>query len=106
MLPVKKRKYLNIRGMVVYLIILAVAVVLIIFAVNTFSQSSQSESERVLSQAISNSLITCYAIEGSYPSSISYLENNYGLSIDHDKYEVDYRMFAANIMPDFTLIRK
>jgi len=106
MLPVKKRKHLNIRGMVAYLLILAAILVLVIFAVNTFSHSSQEESQRILEQAISNSLVTCYAIEGSYPASISYLEENYGLSIDHSKYEVDYRMFAANIMPDFTLIRK
>ena len=33
-----------------------------------------------------------------------YLEENYGVQIDHDKYNVFYDGFASNIMPDITVI--
>lgn len=45
----------------------------------------------------------CYAIEGQYPESVAYLEENYGLRIDHDRYIVHYDIFADNIMPEITV---
>ena len=48
--------------------------------------------------------IQCYAIEGRYPPSVEYLEENYGIQIDHDKYNVFYDGFASNIMPEITVI--
>ena len=33
-----------------------------------------------------------------------YLEENYGVQIDHDKYNVFYDGFASNIMPEITVI--
>ena len=44
------------------------------------------------------------AIEGRYPPSVEYLEENYGVQIDHDKYNVFYDGFASNIMPEITVI--
>ena len=45
----------------------------------------------------------CYAIEGRYPPSVDYLEENYGILIDRDKYDVFYSGFASNFMPDITV---
>lgn len=100
----KKRKYLNIRSFVVYILILAVALFLIVMAVSSFSDSANNEAKKVTEQAILNALITCYSIEGSYPPDISYLEQNYGVHIDHEKYIVDYQIFATNVLPDVALI--
>lgn len=41
----------------------------------------------------------CYAIEGSYPSSLSHLEDAYGLTVNHDDYIINYEWFADNIPP-------
>ncbi len=35
---------------------------------------------------------------------MEYLEENYGVQIDHDKYNVFYDGFASNIMPEITVI--
>ena len=43
------------------------------------------------------------AIEGRYPPSVEYLEENYGILIDRDKYDVFYSGFASNFMPDITV---
>ena len=45
-------------------------------------------SQETLRKAITRACIQCYAIEGRYPPSVEYLEENYGIQIDHDKYNV------------------
>ena len=42
-------------------------------------------------------------MEGRYPPSVDYLEENYGILIDRDKYDVFYSGFASNFMPDITV---
>ena len=46
----------------------------------------------------------CYAIEGRYLPSVEYLEENYRVQIDHNKYNVFYDGFVSNIMPEITVL--
>lgn len=46
----------------------------------------------------------CYAIEGRYPPSVEYLEENYAVQINRKKYNVFYDGFASNVMPEITII--
>ena len=48
----------------------------------------------------------CYALEGRYPPDLGYLENNYGLRLDTDRYLYHYEMFASNIFPDVQVFLK
>ena len=48
--------------------------------------------------------VHCYAIEGSYPESLQYLKDNYGLTYDEEKYFIDYQVLGSNILPDVTII--
>lgn len=41
----------------------------------------------------------CCAIEGSYPSSLTYLEEHYGLVVNRDEYAITYECYAANVPP-------
>ncbi len=75
-------------------------------AFGTVGESNQEQEMNSLISAIDRASIYCYANEGAYPSSIEYLEENYGLQINHDKYIVHYDSFATNIKPDITVIRK
>ena len=43
-------------------------------------------------------------MEGSYPESLQYLKEHYGLTYDDDKFFVDYQTLGSNIMPDVTII--
>ena len=79
---------------------------LLFVASGIVSLDSSGQSKLLAEQAIERALITCYAAEGSYPAEFSYLEQHYGLTIDHDKYIVDYQIFASNIKPDVTLLQK
>lgn len=55
--------------------------------------------ERLQAQARS-AAVTCYAVEGRYPRTLSYLEEAYGLRYDKARYAVYYDAFASNVPPD------
>lgn len=67
---------------------------------NTEYQTEQVES------AIQRSLNLCYAQEGFYPASLTYLVDHYGLMVDERLYYVSYKAFASNIRPDISVFRK
>ena len=46
----------------------------------------------------------CYALEGAYPQDLSHLEERYGVSVDGDRFRVDYIYIASNLMPDITIV--
>ena len=85
------------------LLILAIFVTLITSFKNLDTDASRKGALQ-LETSIRRSAVACYASEGVYPPDIEYLENNYGLQIDHNRYIVRYRIFAENLMPDITVI--
>lgn len=87
------------------LFFLAVAGVLL-YGVNSAAGTSRSEAKRIAEESIRRAVISCYALEGSYPESYEYLRDHYGLRIDENRYIVHYEIFASNIMPDVTLIER
>lgn len=66
----------------------------------------RGEGVRVAEEAIARGVVSCYAIEGSYPQSYEYLRDNYGVAVNEDKYIIHYSVFASNIMPEITVIAK
>ncbi|MBR0598858.1 hypothetical protein [Sinanaerobacter chloroacetimidivorans] len=72
--------------------------------VGNVSLASQEENKAILQDALKRAVVQCYAIEGMYPPSIEYLEDNYGIVYDHDSFIVHYEVFAGNILPDITVI--
>lgn len=44
----------------------------------------------MLTDAIRRASVQCYSIEGRYPPSVEYLEDNYGIVIDRERYNVFY----------------
>ena len=59
-----------------------------------------------LESALIRNITYCYAVEGSYPESLDYLKEHYGLTYDEDRFFVDYQVIGANILPDVTIIEK
>lgn len=53
--------------------------------------------------SILNAAMQCCAIEGSYPLSLEYLEDNYGVHVNDDLYFVNYEAFASNVMPSVSV---
>ena len=63
-----------------------------------------SREEETLKKAVTRASVQCYAIEGRYPPSVEYLEENYGVQINRKKYNVFYDGFASNVMPEINII--
>ena len=78
---------------------------LLISADNAGSAADEKRAESVYA-SIMNGASLCYSIEGEYPTDLEYLESAYGISVNTDKYVVDYRYFGANIRPTVTVIEK
>lgn len=69
-----------------------------------FSGEAGAREDEALKKAIVRATVQCYAIEGRYPPSVDYLEENYAIQIDRKKYNVFYNGFASNVMPEITII--
>lgn len=82
------------------------AACLLIQGAGNVSRQQQAENLKQMQDAISRAVLNCYAIEGSYPASLDYVERHYGLQIDHDRYDVFYEIFAQNLMPEITVVEK
>ena len=52
-----------------------------------------------LRNSVTEACVQCYAIEGTYPVSISYLEQNYGIRYDASKYLVSLSSGSKNELP-------
>lgn len=74
------------------------------YGMSSVSSTTQKEEERSLKQAVIRSAVHCYAVEGSYPESLTYLEDHYGITYNHDKYLVTYEVIGSNLMPDIDVI--
>ena len=71
---------------------------LFLLPVSSISATTKQEEIEI------RSTIYCYAVEGTYPESLSYLENHYGITYDHSKYLISYEVHASNLMPDIDVI--
>ena len=88
--------------------IAAFAAVLLLFlpGLASVDHTAKEAARQGLEDAIRRSAVHCYATEGSYPASLSYLEDHYGIQVDDSRYLVDYEAFASNLMPSITVITR
>ncbi len=79
---------------------ISVATLLLIFATDNFINDRSSYNMEEQKLTIQKFAIQCYSSEGSYPPNLEYLEENYGLVLNRQKYTYIYDVFASNVMPD------
>ena len=84
----------------------AAIIIWLIISVGNAGKSADKNRSDAMYTTIMNSAALCYSIEGEYPPDIEYLESNYGVKINHDKYLVHYEYFGANIRPTVTIIER
>lgn len=91
-----------------YLPVLIMVLVLSAFVLfaNSLSSTNTAREKDILKNAIERSITQCYALEGSYPASLSYLEENYGLIYNKELFFVDYQYIGGNLRPDITIIER
>ena len=77
---------------------------LLFFAVREAAAGARREGINTLEQNLHRAAVQCYAVEGFYPPDAAYLEENYGVTVDRDRYAVHYEVFASNILPEITVV--
>ena len=87
------------------LLILVIVFVAAGFFFNRRASADEIEESIVsIKDTILARALQCYVIEGAYPESLSYLEDNYGLTINKEDYKVIYTPFAENMPPEVRVI--
>lgn len=73
-------------------------------ALDSLDSGRAEEDKRHLEETLRRGCVACYATEGSYPPSVEYLQEHYGVQIDEEQYTVRYTAIAENLMPDITVL--
>ena len=97
----KGGRYIGVLPLLGVLVALPLALFLITGALGN---RAGRESLSLAEQSIRRAAVQCYALEGAYPRDLSDLEERYGVSVDRERYFVDYRYVASNLMPDITVL--
>ena len=71
-----------------------------------FAHMSNMQNIDLLRQSVRKAVVQCYAIEGAYPPNVEYIEKNYGIKYNQEKYFIDYEIFASNVMPNIEVYEK
>lgn len=86
-------------------LVLAVLVCFLL-ALSRLDMGRRAEGKQQLEEALRRTAVTCYASEGFYPPDVAYMQEHYGLRWDEKTYTVRYEVFAANLMPDITVLEQ
>ena len=92
------------RGWLIALCVMALMVGAFYGAATLNARHATQEQRALLEDAITRALVTRYAVEGRYPSSLSYLEENYGVDVDEENYAVFFSSFADNVLPSVRVV--
>ena len=85
---------------VVAVIAAVVLAVLLWFAWDMTSAQTEAQS----AASVLDAAMQCAAVEGAYPARLSYLEEHYGLIVNHQDYAVTYEAFASNVPPSVVVV--
>ena len=77
-----------------------------LLAVHNLESGRQAQGLQQLEDAVRRTAVTCYALEGTYPPGIAYLQEHYGLTFDESAYIIHYQLLASNLMPDITILER
>jgi len=86
--------------MVAGLVCMALLMLAVVLLVEHIDRGMQVQELETLREQVRRAAVSCYASEGRYPMELAYLEEHYGLIVDHTRYSILYDAFASNVMPD------
>ena len=96
----------KIRAWVLSGTVFLAAVALMVAASLWIEQYHAAYSAEQTKTIVRNACVTCFAVEGRYPDTLAYLEENYGVSIDETRYIVTLDSFADNVFPQISVLTR
>ena len=73
-----------------------------VILINSLTATSGKQETQLVEDAVKNAVLTCYAVEGTYPETLDYLREHYKLAYNTERFVVEYDAFASNLMPTIT----
>ena len=103
----KRKNFIQrIPGITWTLLLFLLVLIIFLLAVGNITKDTTDRQEEALETALNRAIVNCYCVEGTYPPSLKYIKDNYGLIYDEDLFFVDYRAIGSNILPDVSIVRK
>lgn len=93
----KKKKLIS--GPIFGVVLFVSCFIFFLVAISNVSDDVNDNEVKTLEDSIDKAITTCYAIEGAYPENLQYIEDNYGVWIDYDKFLVVYSVLGPNVKP-------
>lgn len=104
MARVFKQKEKSTKGKrIAFLIVVVAVIILIYFGVENFGDSHDERQMQIAHDAIIKASVQCYALEAQFPPSLDYLVENYGITLDEEKYIYHYQGIASNMVPEIKI---
>ena len=92
------------KGYILPVCIFILMMVMLFYGVNSVTNATAQKEQESLKNAVVQSAVHCYSVEGAYPDSLDYLKKHYGITWDESKYKVTYEIIAKNIRPEVKVI--
>ncbi|MBR2562559.1 MAG: hypothetical protein IKE31_10505 [Eubacterium sp.] len=93
------------RNWLIGIVIIVIAVILIAVPLSRQAHTEKSaDSVKSITDTILQRALQCYVIEGAYPMSLEYLEENYGLTVNKEDYLIMYTPYAENLPPEVKVL--
>ena len=73
------------------------------FGLTFMGEKSSNSQLTMMETSILRNAVQCYAIEGRYPSDLTYLEKNYNVALNKNRYVYHYVYLGENMMPQVFL---
>ena len=86
------------------IIIACIVACVVLYGAASTSEADIADREDAIRQTVQERALQCYVIENAYPESLSYLEENYGLTVNKEDYLIVYDLFAENQPPQVKVI--
>lgn len=94
------------KGWIITLLFFLIICIGIGYGLNQTSNNTDVEDVKRVNRMVKTALIECYSVEGFYPEEFSYLQENYALHINDEKYRINYDYQGSNVMPNVVVYRK
>lgn len=102
--PTHKQRLQKRRRIIASVVVVCALVVVLIACVNMAFANAKEQGAYSVRNTILNSAMQCAAIEGSFPTSLAYLEENYNLCVNHEDYVVVYEVLGSNVVPSVMVV--
>ena len=89
-----------------FIAVVTACVILIYIGIGNLNATQAEKQAEIAQDAIIKAAVQCYALESRFPPSLGYLVDNYGITLDEDRYVYHYRAIGSNMMPEIKIFPK